>query len=198
MTKFYTGTGDDGTTGLLGEERVPKYHPRIEAIGCIDEASAAIGAARAICQREGVNLLLQTVQRDLYDVMAEIAASKENARRFRSIDATRVVWLEEEINHISAQVQFPKGFILPGDTPSSGLLALARTIVRRAERRVSQLLDDGELENHELQRYLNRLSSLCFALELGENQAVGIDAPSLANPKSSPKTSPRGAPPGAP
>jgi cob(I)alamin adenosyltransferase len=183
MTKFYTGTGDDGTTGLLGEERVPKYHPRIEAIGSIDEASAAIGAARAICKREGVNLLLQDVQRDLYNVMAEIAASKDNAMRFRSIDAARVVWLEEEINRISSQIHFPKGFILPGDTPASGLLALARTIVRRAERRVVQLLDDGELENHELQRYLNRLSSLCFALEMGENLAGGIDAPNMASSK---------------
>lgn len=183
MTKFYTGTGDDGTTGLLGEERVPKYHPRIEAVGSLDEASAAIGAARAICKREGVNLILQAVQRDLYNIMAEIAASKENARRFRSLDATRVAWLEDKINQVSSLIQFPSGFILPGDTPSSGLLALARTIVRRAERRVARLMDDGELENHEMQRYLNRLSSLCFALELGENQAGGIDAPSLASLK---------------
>ena len=186
MTKFYTRTGDDGTTGLLGDERVPKYHPRIEAIGSIDEASAALGAARAICQRQGVSLLLQAVQRDLYGLMAEIAASKENASRFRNIDAARVAWLEEETDRISSQMQFPKGFILPGDTPASGLLALARTIVRRAERRVARLMDGGELENIELQRYLNRLSSLCFALELGENQAGGIDSPSLANPQGQP------------
>lgn len=192
MTKFYTRTGDDGSTGLLGDERVPKYHPRIEAVGSIDEASAAIGAARSICKREGVNLLLQTVQRDLYNIMAEIAASKENAPRFRNIDASRVSWLEGETDRISAQIQFPEGFILPGDTPASGLLALARTIVRRAERGVARLLDEGELENNELQRYLNRLSSLCFALELGENQANGIEAPNLANPKSSQKDSPEG------
>ena len=186
MSKFYTRTGDDGATGLLGDERVPKYHPRIEAIGSIDEASAAIGAARAICKREGVNLLLQVVQRDLYGIMAEVAASKANASHFRSIDSARVTWLEEEIDRISSGMQFPKAFILPGDTPASGLLALARTIVRRAERRVIRLMDDGELENIELQRYLNRLSSLCFALELGENQAGGIDTPSLANPQGLP------------
>jgi cob(I)alamin adenosyltransferase len=183
MTKFYTRTGDDGTTGLLGEERVPKYHPRIEAVGSIDEASASLGAARAICKGEGVNELLQAVQRDLYGIMAEIASSKENASRFRSIDAERVTWLEEETDRISSGMQFPKGFILPGDTPASGMLALARTIVRRAERRVARLMDDGELENSELGRYLNRLSSLCFALELGENLADGINAPSLANPQ---------------
>src|SRR5574341_1816952 len=104
MTRFYTRTGDDGTTGLLGDERVPKYHPRIETIGNIDEASAAIGAARAICKGDGTNLLLQTVQRDLYGIMAEIAASKENAARFRSIDASRVSWLEEETDRISSQM----------------------------------------------------------------------------------------------
>jgi len=183
MNKFYTRRGDDGTTGLLGEERVPKHNPRIEAIGNIDEASAAIGAARAICKSEGVNLLLQAVQHDLYTMMAEIAATKENASRFRRIDVARVTWLEEETDLISARIQFPKGFILPGDTPASGLLALARTIVRRAERRIVQLHDNGEIENVHLLHYLNRLSSLCFALELQENQAAGIDTPHLANPE---------------
>ncbi len=181
MTRFYTGLGDDGTTGLLGEGRLPKNHPRIEAIGTIDEASAAIGAARSQCRSEGTNQLLQTVQRDLYNVMAEIAATAVNAARFRRIDASRVAWLEEQTDRISAAIEFPEGFILPGDTPSSGLLALARTIVRRAERRLAQLLHDGELENVELERYINRLSSLCFALELLENRAAGINAPTLAN-----------------
>ena len=183
MTRFYTRSGDDGTTGLLGEGRVPKYHPRVEAIGSIDEASAAIGAARAICRSQGTNALLQTVQRDLYNLMGEVAATKEHANRFRSIDSGRVEWLEVQTDQISAQFDFPKGFILPGDTPASGLLALARTIVRRAERRIAQLLHEGELENPELERYLNRLSSLCFALELLENQAAGHDKPSMAEDK---------------
>ena len=183
MAKFYTRTGDDGTTGFLGEGRVPKYHMRIETIGSLDEASAAIGAARAICKAEGVNPLLQNVQRDLYDLMAEVAATKDNKSRFQSIDAERVAWLEREIDRMSAGIEFPKGFILPGDSPASGMLALASTIVRRAERRVTRLLHEGELENIHLQQYLNRLSSLCFALELIENQAAGIDRPNLANPE---------------
>jgi cob(I)alamin adenosyltransferase len=180
MTRFYTRRGDDGTTGLLGEDRVAKYHPRIEAVGNIDEASAAIGAARAICRSEGANQLLQTVQRDLYNLMAEVSATKENASRFRSLDANRVTWLEEQTDRISSTIEFPEGFILPGDTPASGLLALARTIVRRAERRVAQLMHQGELENPELQRYLNRLSSLCFAMELLENRAAGRESPTMA------------------
>ncbi len=180
MTKFYTRGGDDGTTRLLGEGRVPKYHPRIEAVGSIDEASAAIGAARAVCRSQIANSLLQTIQRDLYHIMAEVAATKDNAARFRIMNADRVTWLEEQIDHISAEIDFPKGFILPGDTSSSGLLALARTITRRAERRVVQLLNEDELENPELQKYLNRLSSLCFAMELLENHTAGLDSPTMA------------------
>jgi cob(I)alamin adenosyltransferase len=183
MTRFYTRKGDDGTTNLLGEGRLPKYHPRIEAIGTVDEASAAIGAARAICKSPGTNALLQTVQRDLYHIMAEIAATPENAARFRSIDAERVSWLEEQIDSFSSTSEFPKGFILPGDTQASGLLALARTVVRRAERRLAQMLDQAELDNRDLARYLNRLSSLCFALELEENRLAGIDSPTLATPE---------------
>lgn len=180
MTRFYSGSGDDGTTGLLGEGRVPKYHPRVEALGCIDEASAALGAARAICRSAGTDVMLQTVQRDLYNLMGEVAATKENASRFRAIDTGRVEWLEAQTDQVSSKVEFPQGFILPGDTPASGLLALARTIVRRAERRVVQLLHDGEVQNPEIERYLNRLSSLCFALELLENQAAGLDKPTMA------------------
>ena len=181
MTRFYTRKGDDGTTGLLGEGRLPKFHARIETLGTIDEASAALGAARSQCRSEGTNPLLQTIQRDLYDIMAEIAATPENTARFRCIDVSRVAWLEEQIDRIGALVEFPSGFILPGDTPGSGLLAVARTVVRRAERRVAQLLHEAELENQELERYLNRLSSLCFALELLENRAAGITVPTLAD-----------------
>ena len=180
MTRFYTRRGDDGTTSLLGEGRVTKFHPRIEANGCIDEASAAIGAARSVCRTEGTNDLLQSVQRDLYQIMAEIAATPENVARFRKVAADRIVWLEENTDRITKAIGFPKGFILPGDTQASGMLSLARTIVRRAERRVVQLLSEGVIENSDLQRYLNRLSSLCFALELLENHAAGVDDPTLA------------------
>jgi cob(I)alamin adenosyltransferase len=183
MKKFYSRRGDDGTTSLLGEGRVPKFHPRIEANGCIDEASAAIGAARAVCRGTGVNDLLQSVQRDLYHIMAEIAATPENVTRFRKIDSGRVTWLEENTDRISATIGFPPGFILPGDTPASGLLSLARAVVRRAERRVAQLFEEGEVANVELQRYLNRLSSLCFALELLENHAAGVTGPTMAEPE---------------
>lgn len=180
MTEFYTRGGDDGYTGFLGEGRLPKYHARTEAVGEIDEASAALGVARAFSQAEQTGPLLVAVQRDLYAMMAEVAASKENAPRFRKIDAGRVAWLEAQVDGLSETVAMPGEFILPGDTQAGGLLSLARTVVRRAERRVALLLHQGEIENGDLLHYLNRLSSLCFVLELLENQAAGREAPTLA------------------
>ncbi len=170
---LYTTKGDDGTTGLLGEGRVPKYHGRIEALGALDEASAALGLARAHCAAAQSAPILLEAQRDLYKLMAEVAATPANAERFRHIDAARVRWLEEIIGALSQNMETPKEFILPGDTPGGAALSLARAVVRRAERRVVLLYDEGEITNPELQRYLNRLSSLCFALELHENQQAG-------------------------
>lgn len=170
MSNFYTRKGDDGTTGLLGEGRLPKYHPRMETIGALDEATATLGLARSLVKDAALQPILRQTQRDLYGLMAEIAATPQNAAQFRSIDASRVTWLESETDALSAKVKMPKEFILPGETQGSGALALARTVTRRAERRVAELLASGEIENQELLRYLNRLSSLCFVLELAENQ----------------------------
>ena len=180
MTKFYTQTGDDGYTGLLGEGRFAKHAPRMEAIGDLDEATAALGMARATCQLPQSIEIILTVQHDLYQLMAEVAATPENAVRFRVISSERVAWLEEQTDAISAVVTLPREFILPGDSLPGAVLAMARTIVRRAERRVAKLLHTGELENQQLLRYLNRLSSLCFILEIQENQAAGKASPTLA------------------
>jgi cob(I)alamin adenosyltransferase len=185
MTRFYTRKGDDGYTGLLGEGRVPKYHPQPEAVGEIDEASAALGLARATCTAESVGPILLQVQRDLYNLMAELAALPENAAAFRKIDEEKVAWLEDRTDEISAQVTLPKEFIVPGDTTGGAALSLARTVVRRAERRVAELLHKELVENAQLLRYLNRLSSLCFVLELLENQISGKGKSTLAKESSS-------------
>lgn len=170
---FYTAKGDDGTTGLLGDGRVPKYHVRMEAIGALDEASAALGLARAQCSAAQTAPILLETQRDLYKLMAEVASTPENAQRFHYINEARVKWLEEQTDTLSKLVEIPKEFILPGDTLSGAALSMARAIVRRAERCVVSLFDDDEVANPDLQRYLNRLSSLCFVLELLENQNAG-------------------------
>lgn len=173
MPTIYTQTGDEGETGLLGAGRVPKFDLRIEALGALDEATAALGLARAAANTPEIAPLIVAVQRDLYKLMAEVGATPENAAKFRSIDDSRVRWLESQTDAISARVDVPREFILPGEIPSSAAMALARTIVRRAERRVVELFHSAGLENLALLAYLNRLSSLCFALELLENQQAG-------------------------
>jgi cob(I)alamin adenosyltransferase len=112
--------------------------------------------------------------------MAEIASTPANAARFRKVDAERVLWLEEKTDEISAQIELPKEFIVPGDSAAGAAVSLARTLVRRAERRVAELFHQNLIENRELLRYLNRLSSLCFVLELLENDAAGKGDPTLA------------------
>jgi cob(I)alamin adenosyltransferase len=173
MSPFYTRTGDEGTTGLLGEGRVPKFDDRIEALGAVDEATAAIGLARSSAKSPQTAPLLLEAQRDLYKLMAEVGATPENAARFRSIDEARVRWLEEQTDRLEQTTEVPREFIVPGDVPASAALALARTVVRRAERRVVALSQRGGLENPHLLAYLNRLSSLLFMLELVENAYAG-------------------------
>jgi cob(I)alamin adenosyltransferase len=173
MSPFYTQTGDEGSTGLLGEGRVPKFDLRIEALGALDEATAALGLARANANSPKIGPLIVEVQRDLYKLMAEVGATPENAAKFRSIDDAKVLWLEKQTDIIATEVEVPREFILPGEVPSSASMGLARTIIRRAERRVVELYHAGGLENLAILAYINRLSSLCFALELLENQQAG-------------------------
>jgi cob(I)alamin adenosyltransferase len=170
---FYTRRGDDGYTGLLGEGRVPKYHPKPEALGAVDEATSALGLARATCTAPQIGPLILEVQRDLYLLMAELAATSDQSEKFRTIDDDRVAWLEAQIDTLSQSVTLPHEFIIPGDSTGSAALDLARTTTRRAERRLAELFHLKEISNANLLNYLNRLSSLCFLLELLENVHTG-------------------------
>ncbi|HUI87497.1 MAG TPA: cob(I)yrinic acid a,c-diamide adenosyltransferase [Anaerolineales bacterium] len=169
---FYTRKGDDGTTGLLGEGRIPKYHLRIETLGTLDESNATLGLARASVHDPRSAPLMLEAQRDLYRLMAEVAAAAENADQFH-FDEGRVQWVEQQTDLLSKTVEVPSEFIIPGDSTGGASLSLARAVVRRAERRVAELFDAGEITNPALQQYLNRLSSLLFVLELIENQTAG-------------------------
>lgn len=180
MSKAYTQTGDDGYTSLLGEGRVEKFHNRIEAIGTIDEATATIGLARRLSKYKDTDDLLLKVQRDLYLIMAEVAATPENAEEFRSVDANRVDWLEEQTDNLSKRIELPKDFIVPGDSIAGAAIAIARTVVRRAERQIAKLVVTNEIDNQNILRFLNRLSSLCYILELLENQEEGSISQTLA------------------
>jgi cob(I)alamin adenosyltransferase len=177
--RYYTATGDDGTTGLLGSERVKKYHPRPSTYGIVDEAQAALGLARAVIRDPEAASTVYQIQRDLYLMMSEMAATKENAAKFRKIDAEKVAWLEAQIEDFGARVEMPREFTISGETLSGAALDLARAVVRRAEREIVRLVDDGYLENRELVRYINRLSSLLYVLSLAEERRgeAGLLAP---------------------
>lgn len=173
-SEFYSGRGDDGYTRLLGPDRVPKYDPRPEAYGTVDEAQAALGLARAAGGTpEGADMVL-TLQRDLYALMAELAAAGDQDSPFAgSITADHVARLEGWLAELEARIEPPTEFVVPGDSPAGAALHLARTVVRRAERLAVRLVDDDVLSNPQVLRYLNRLSSLLFVLALFEDQDAG-------------------------
>jgi cob(I)alamin adenosyltransferase len=180
MRKFYTRSGDDGYTSILGKDRVPKYHPRPAAYGEIDEATATLGLARAITNSEEIKEILLHIQRDLYGLMAEVASTPENAANFRSIGERHITYLESRADEITERIMIPNEFIIPGDSQSSAVLSMARTIIRRAERRIVKLYHQGEIENIYILPYLNRLSSLLFVLELFEIEITHNNRPTLA------------------
>ena len=170
-SRFYTGRGDDGYTGLLGPERVPKYDLRPEACGTVDEAQAAIGLARASGCTSQTEKILLAIQRDLYTLMAELAAAGDESSVFSgSVTSEHLDQLEDWIAQFETQVKMPKEFVVPGDSQPGAALHLARTVVRRAERYAVRLAHDGVLANPLVVRYLNRLSSLLYVLAIAEDQ----------------------------
>jgi cob(I)alamin adenosyltransferase len=173
--RLYTAKGDQGQTDLLGE-RVAKDDPRIEALGSLDEATSSLGLARAIATTEQTPALVIEVQRDLYQIMAEIAFVPALRPERYTLSPDRVGWLEAETDQMTDQITLPREFILPGDTTSGAALDVARTVVRRAERNVVSLAGDGHVDNPQLVRYLNRLSSLLFVLARFEDAAQGTEA----------------------
>jgi cob(I)alamin adenosyltransferase len=178
--KYYTRTGDDGYTGLLGDARVPKYAPRPQAYGTVDELSSALGLARATVRTVRSREILLDVQRHLYRIMTELAAIPEVAGRFDHTTAQDVTQLERLADELGVEIDLPQEFIIPGDTLAGAALDLARTVARRAERMVARLTHQEAFKNREVLRYLNRLSSLLFVLARYEDRAAGATQATLA------------------
>jgi len=168
-----SGTGDDGTTGLLGGGRAPKDDSRIEAFGTVDEASSAVGLARALTPHAQVAAICEELQRDLYTLGAELGTNPESGKVFARTSARQVKRLDELIMKLEAEAPMPDGFILPGSTPASAALDLARAVTRRAERRCVSLERAGGLPNPEVRRWLNRLSLVLFVLGRYEESLAG-------------------------
>jgi cob(I)alamin adenosyltransferase len=166
MSKYFTSKGDEGQTDQLGKTRLSKSHQRIRAVGAIDEASAALGLAKAQINTPEFQELINAIQIDLYKIMTQISLEEPNPEQFPDLESARLDWLEEKITQYGDPLESPKGFILPGENLPSAALGMARTIIRRAERETVALQQQGGLFSSRALPYLNRLSSLCFVLEL--------------------------------
>jgi cob(I)alamin adenosyltransferase len=165
VTRLWTGAGDDGTTGLLFGGRVEKSSPRAEAIGGVDEAQAAIGAARAEADRGGeLDVILIGLERDLWVLMAELATAPENRSKLTAgttlVTADMVHRLEALIDDVGGRFEPPAEFVVPGQDRCSALLDVARTVVRRGERAATAVAGEGSF----VIPYLNRLSSVLWTL----------------------------------
>jgi len=163
--RIYSGTGDDGTTGLLYGGRVRKDSPGIEATGAVDEAQAALGAARAEAGRGSeLDAMLVDLERDLWVAMAELATAPANRHKLEAgrslVTGAMVTALEDRADALGQRYTMPSEFVIPGQTRVSALLEVARTVVRRAERSALAVAGEGS----QVVPYLNRLSSLLWAM----------------------------------
>jgi cob(I)alamin adenosyltransferase len=167
--KIYTRTGDDGSTGLLGSGRVSKSSPRVEAYGSVDELNAMLGLARSLDPEGREVPELAEIQSRLFQLGAELAAMDERAlAALERISDRDVEWLERCIDAAEAELTPLKSFILPGGTPLAAHLHVARTVCRRAERRVVALGSVDAVAPVPV-RYLNRLADLLFVLARRSN-----------------------------
>jgi cob(I)alamin adenosyltransferase len=173
--KIYTKSGDAGLTGLLGSRRVPKDDLRIEAYGTIDELNAALGLARAFGPDPGADALLRRLQEELFLVGSALADPDPSGPFHGAITAADVGRLEAQIDALETDLEPLTRFILPGGTPASAQIHLARTVCRRAERLVVKLgQQSSEHVPAELLIYLNRLGDLLFVLARTINHRAGV------------------------
>jgi cob(I)alamin adenosyltransferase len=174
--KIYTKTGDEGETGLFGGGRVPKDDPRVRAYGDVDELNAALGLAASFDPQAFDASLLQTIQRDLFTIGAQLA-TPDPARLAKAladsgaIEDEQVAALEAAIDRHEATLEPLKSFILPGGTQKAAAFHLARTVCRRAERNVVTLARASDVSPM-IVKYLNRLSDLLFVLARAANAAA--------------------------
>jgi cob(I)alamin adenosyltransferase len=189
--KIYTKTGDRGETGLFGGGRVPKDHVRVDAYGEVDELNSTLGLVIAHLQAAGEEEMaggLRQVQADLFTIGANLAtpAPEDGGREnpyIPTLDAARVPALEAWIDAGDAELEPLKSFVLPGGTAAAAALHLARTVCRRAERRVVGLAREATIDEA-MVIYLNRLSDLLFTLARVANHRAGVqDVPWVPNPR---------------
>ena len=186
--KIYTKTGDDGTTGLFGGERVSKDHIRIDAYGSVDELNSIIGLVRSLnADASPFDELLGTIQEALFVVGADLATPTRKDRANISIPRVTqedLECLESAIDRLETTLPPLKHFILPGGSPAGAALHMARTVARRAERQTVTLVREEPETGETVIQYLNRLSDLLFVLARAVNQETGTEEhPWIPNPR---------------
>ena len=177
--RIYTKKGDTGQTRLLFGGRVSKTDIRTDAYGSTDEAVSAMGLARALSNDSRVKEILLRVQREMFTVGAELATTPgmqdQLESSFSAVTMEMVERLEGDIDDLDGRIDLPPSFIIPGASAASGALDLARSVLRRAERRVVALHEEEPIENPEVLRYLNRLSDLLFILARYEDRSMPFE-----------------------
>jgi len=158
LSKIYTRTGDDGTTGLGNGERIAKDDSRVEAYGTVDELNSALGVVAAADLPEHLHALLANIQQSLFDMGGELCIPDTVA-----ISAEDVLFLEQQLDTLNANLPPLKDFVLPGGNAAAAACHMARTICRRAERRVITLAGQAKVNSDSI-HYLNRLSDLLFVI----------------------------------
>ena len=167
----FSRKGDGGETSLLGGQRVPKYDARPETYGTLDEASSALGVARATTKNPNIKEIILSVQKDLLTMGAELSSRPEDIQKLGlRIGAGDVQRLEKIIDELQENITLKNEFIYPGETIISAQIDMARTIIRRAERKAARLKADGLVNNVEIHKYLNRLADMLFVLARYEEQ----------------------------
>jgi cob(I)alamin adenosyltransferase len=167
----FSKKGDGGETSLLGGQRVPKFDPRPDTYGTLDEASSALGVARAMTKNPVIKDILLDVQKDLLTLGAELSTLPGDLPTLKiRIDEKCVLRIETLIDDLQKEITMKNEFIYPGETVISAQIDVGRTIIRRAERKASKLKADGIIGNDHVHQYLNRLADMLFTLARFEEQ----------------------------
>ncbi len=171
----FSKKGDGGETSLLGGQRVPKYDPRPDTYGTLDEASSALGVARAMTKDASIKEIILGVQKDLLVLGAELAALPEDCKKLgKLVGLEHVRRLEDTIDELQKSVKLKNEFIYPGESLAAAQIDLGRTIVRRAERKAARLKNDGLIDRAEINQYLNRLADMLFTLARYEEETFRV------------------------
>jgi cob(I)alamin adenosyltransferase len=172
--KIYTRTGDDGTTGLLGKDRVPKHDARVEAYGSVDELNAVLGVAHAHDGQHWFGALVPALQTACFQVGAELATTDRSMlAKLTLVSDDDIAALEREIDRLESDLAPLTRFVLPGGTLLAATLHHARTVCRRAERRVTALAAHEPVDAR-LVRWLNRVADLLFVMARWANFRAGV------------------------